>query len=514
MYSVRIDTNLGNRLDAEFYHPEALDAIQRISQVGKVVSLGEEIVEGYRVVYHGTDSINGLDEEQTLKFLSPTQISSDGEIDFDNNDLLPIYYREKYPKGLAISGELLIEVKGNVSKVAVIPEQFPNNLMISGSLFKAKLSDKLDSRFVLAFLKSKYGQLLKNRLTSNTIINYIGKDDLYSIPVLVSDSSTQTYIGDKVRQAEQLRAWARHIEFQISKFHGKYIPIQSGLDFKRKTRRVTTKRLTDRFDAHFYPGVVEDYMATPNVKFELLSKLIVSNFNGQTQDECQSGIIARQITVTNLSKSFVKGMPRLVEKPSTNMKFTQQHDILMCNAAHNKSYIGRELTYVHGKKPLLPSTEVMVIRTNRDILPASYLRHYLLTKLGFVQLQSTIRGITAHSYPVDVAKLDIPIPEVPAHLVEEWFACDVKLALAGKASELASKLTLAATKTVEALIEGKIIEDIFVSAQLALDAGDNSQDRDILSRLTAKGLDSDGDPLFSDLDQLYDLLEKSQLSEE
>lgn len=89
--------------------------------------------------------------------------------------------------------------------------------MISGSLYKATLNPRrVDSHYVLAFLKSKHGQILKNRLTSNTIINYIAKDALYSIPVIELKEKAQKYIGDKVRQAEQLRAWAKSIQLKVS----------------------------------------------------------------------------------------------------------------------------------------------------------------------------------------------------------------------------------------------------------------------------------------------------------
>lgn len=150
------------------------------------------------------------------------------------------------------------------------------------------------------------------------------------------------------------------------------------------------------------------------------------------------------------------------------------------------------------------------MRVDRDQIPASYVRTYLLSRLGFVQIQSTIRGITAHSYPTDIKKLDVPIPEVSDALKHEWFACDEKMALAGDASEFASKLTSAAKTIVEALIEGVITEQQLIDANKALDADDASLDRDILARLTTKGLDGDGDPLFPDLEQLYDLLAQSQ----
>ncbi|MGR5165966.1 restriction endonuclease subunit S [Vibrio astriarenae] len=511
MYHIKVLASLDDRLDAEFYNPEALRTIQRMEDVGEVVTLGSLIQEGYRVVYHGTDSINGLRQDQLLPFLSPTQIDKDGAISFENTDQLPKYYKDEYPKGLAKEGELLVEVKGNVSKVAVVPSVFPNNLMVSGSLYKASINQsKADTHYVLAFLKSANGQVLKDRLTSNTIINYIAKDALYSIPVFKIPLLAQKYIGEKVRQAERLRAWAVEVEKGITAFHSQFIPAQKQLNFGRKFRHVKANKMTERFDAHFYPAVVEDYFKQHESGKVLALGKLANIFNGQTQPECDDGELCDQITVTNLSPSFVVKEPRTVLAPSSDDRFTAQHDLLMCNAAHNKTYIGRDLTYYTHDKGVLPSTEVMVIRVNRELVPASYVRCYLSSKIGYVQIQSTIRGVTAHSYPVDMATLEIPIPVIPDNLSEQWFATDRQILEAGKSCHYASLLAVLAKTLVEDLIEGNVGEAELVSAQQALDAGDESFDRALLERMTAKGIDADSDPLFDDIDQLYDLLEQAK----
>jgi type I restriction enzyme S subunit len=214
--------------------------------------------------------------------------------------------------------------------------------------------------------------------------------------------------------------------------------------------------------------------------------------------------------VTNLSSSFLGGIPRDVEAPGKKEKFLKAYDILMCNAAHNKSYIGKDLTFVHSEAAILPSTEVMTIRVDRNQVPASYVRAYLLTKLGYVQIQSTIRGITAHSYPDDMALLDIYVPDVADKDKEEWFACDEKLALAGKACEVASQLTNASKLLVEAIIEGQLTEAELIAAEQALQAGNDQLDRRILTRLKADGIDSHGPALFADLDELYRLLTQAE----
>lgn len=512
MYTVRIHSQLEDRLDAEFYNPQALKTVQKIDALGKTKRLGHLIAEGYRVVYHGTDSINGISEERLLPFLSPTQIDDQGSIDFSAADKLPLYYKDDYPKGLAIAGELLIEVKGNVSKVGVVPEEFPKNLMVSGSLYKASLKADTNSRYVLAFLKSKHGQILKNRLTSNTIINYIAKDALYSIPLFAANSYIQKYIGDKVRQAERLRAWAKLAETHVNQYHQKLVPQQTSLDFAKRVRVVSPARMSERLDAHFYPGVVDEYLRLHQGTFKQLGKLCTTIYNGQTQPETASLNSCKQITVTNLSSSFLGGTPRDVEAPVKKEKFLKAYDILMCNAAHNKSYIGKDLTFVHSEAAILPSTEVMTIRVDRNQVPASYVRAYLLTTLGYVQIQSTIRGITAHSYPDDMALLDIYVPDVADKDKGEWFACDEKLALAGKACEVATQLAHAAKFLVEALIEGLLTEAELIAAEQALQTGDDKSDRLILNRLKSNGVDGQGPALFSDLDALYSLLALAEVA--
>jgi type I restriction enzyme S subunit len=270
--------------------------------------------------------------------------------------------------------------------------------------------------------------------------------------------------------------------------------------------------MTERLDAHFYPGVVDIYLKENPVGFVKLKDCCIDLFNGQTQPEINENP-CEQITVTNLSPKFVKGIARSVVKPKSNDKFLKKYDLLICNAAHQKSYIGRDITFNHSNKKLLPSTEVMVIRVDTNKVPSSYIRTYLQTRLGFTQIQSTIRGITAHSYPVDMAKLDIFVPKLSDAEKTEWFKADELLEIAGEASELATKLIQSSKLIVESLIEGKISETQLVEAQQALEESDNSKDRIILNKLTDKGYLADsGKLLFDDLDKLYELIDDAKVA--
>ena len=123
-----------------------------------------------------------------------------------------------------------------------------------------------------------------------------------------------------------------------------------------------------------------------------------------------------------------------------------------------------------------------------------------------MQIQSTIPSLTGYSFHDDMAQQDMHAPHVADKDKEEWFACDEKLALAGKACEVATQLTHTAKLLVEALIEGQLTETELIVAEHALQAGNDQLDRRILNRLKTDGVDGQGPALFGDLDELYHLL--------
>lgn len=507
MYSVRVKKELGGRLDAEFYNPDALQAIERIRSVGEVSTLGDEIIEGYRVVYHGTDSVANFPENKRLGFLSPSQISAEGDIDFESVDELPMYYKEQYPRGLAKSGELLIEVKGNVSKVAVVPDEFPQNLMISGSLYKATLSVKADSRYALVFLRSKYGQLLKNRLTSNTIINYIGKEDLYSIPILLAAPHVQKYIGDKVRQAERLRAWAKSLQDQIRGLSST-AAIQKALTvIGSASSWVPSEDLTPRLDPKYYGNRALSVLHATEGAGVPLGDLVVNICNGFEEREFFEDGIA-YITVSEVSSGRLDLSSAPLIHRSTNIPSKARIN-RKCVLVVRTGSIGTAVKVDERDTNAVISSHLIKLEFDNEGVAAA-VACFLNSEGGKVLLRKISYGAVQPQIGQDEL-LAIPIPQTVVDRAEEL----LRLTTVYEDSiRSAKRLVSTSKRLVEALIEGLLVQQQFIDAQKALDADDASLDRDILARLTTKGLDCDGDPLFPDLDKLYDLLAQSQQLDE
>lgn len=509
MYTVRINSQLEDRLDAEFYNPEALKTVQKIDGLGKTKRLGQIISDGYRVVYHGTDSINGIAEEKLLPFLSPTQIDDQGNIDFSSVDKLPLYYKDDYPKGLAVAGELLIEVKGNVSKVGVVPEEFPKYLMISGSLYKASFNAETNSRYVLAFLKSQHGQVLKNRLTSNTIINYIAKDALYSIPLFVAEADVQKYIGDKVRQAERLRAWANTLNISVAAHFSGLVknPLSPRVSWMAKKEDLDPYRINPKQ----YDPVVLDLIQRAKAdgrRLEPLSSLI-----GVRQIAGGATPKGAQYFDKGILFARVQNVKPLRLDLSDAVYIDQFADEELARSRCAADDIILTITGYPGTASLVTEDDLPVninqhsVRFNiKDGIESEYVCAALNSKFLKYQVDRLAIGGTrdALDYP-SVGRLLIPRYEAE---VEKNIGEQARCVIA--AVKLSQRLTNAAKLLVEALIEGQLTEAELIAAEQALQAGNDQLDRRILNRLKTDGVDGQGPALFSDLDEHYRLLTQAE----
>lgn len=446
-----------------------------------------------------------VDDAQAPRMVTIASFSDPG-IDFSGLEGIDPSQHAEFRASQLTAGDLVVAMGGYVGRAAICP---PNPPVANIGRHSARVvvdSNKADPYFLWSFLTSAIGELQLKRQVTGSVQAGVNLEDLRVVELPRPTTEAQRYIGDKVRQAERLRERARRLEAAVATTHAQYIVPPTGIDFAKRTRRLAARSLTERLDAHFYPSAVEQYfrqLGGPSRSLDRLCSLVV---NGQSQPEAEEGV--RQATVTNLGRSFVEGSLRIVEHPVDGSRALAPHDLLLCNAAHNKSYIGRDVTYSQ-MEGAYPSTEVMVVRVDRTQLPASFVRHYLKTEIGYLQIQSTIRGITAHSYPTDVKLIEIPIPAVPDAEREAWFATDDQMLAAGRCFDAARVLTTVATTLVEHLIDGRLTEADLVAAQKALEAGGRSADREILKALRQS--DAPGaKPLIADVDALYALLDGSE----
>jgi hypothetical protein len=175
--------NENKRIDSEYFKKQYLDFFKNVPNLKPLESFAKE---GYRVVYENTKI---ADKEEAIKYNYPYFLqAADLKTPFIKQDNL--FYVdnaewERYPKGRIKKGEILIEVKGKIDKVAIVPDDFPEKTLVTGSLFKLTVNDNISKHVLLTYLISKYGVAFKDRFKTNLLISYVSKPDLYRIPVPV-----------------------------------------------------------------------------------------------------------------------------------------------------------------------------------------------------------------------------------------------------------------------------------------------------------------------------------------
>lgn len=193
---------LDKRLDPEYWSPEALEAENSI--IGQ--PLEKYIESGYRVVYENTKIIDKtFQKENDLPFFIQSSDIEDCCINMDTVNCVSNTDWYRYPKGRIKKGEILVEVKGNVKKVAIVTNDIPDKSLVSGTLYKLSIKN-ISSFFVICFLSCKYGQTLKNRLVCNIATPFINKEGLYNIPIPDCSTNLQNKIENIYKNSIKLKA--------------------------------------------------------------------------------------------------------------------------------------------------------------------------------------------------------------------------------------------------------------------------------------------------------------------
>lgn len=244
--------NQAGRFDAEYFKPEYLE-VEKILSKNKTKPLSFFIKDGYRVVYENTKIITDFqrNHQKTVSFLQANDIGGY----FLNDKLQKVKYSdwENYPKGRIKKGEILIEVKGNAEKITLVPDDYPLDVLVTGSLYKF-MPVNISGEFLLIWLTCKYGENLKSKLKRNLMVHFIGKDDLHNIPVPIVANLFQQQIEQTVKQAYAKQTQSKTLYQQAEQL----LLTELGLvDFKLKHQPTfsTTKgevEQAERFDAEYF----------------------------------------------------------------------------------------------------------------------------------------------------------------------------------------------------------------------------------------------------------------------
>ncbi|WP_198535196.1 hypothetical protein [Salinivibrio sp. ML198] len=491
------------RLDADFYKVEFISNEAHLKEFGikRLAQLIDVKASGYGVLPSSNEYCEGgvpLIRGGDLSF---------GEV-VSPSVFAPLSYKDG--KGTAKTGDVLILIKGacidgpeGVARV----KQDNNGHLFNGSCFRLAFTDReIDGPFFIAYSQSKFFLRQKKRQVANTGISYNDEDSIHGYLIPDLKNGVKKYIGDKVRQAEQLRAWAKYVQQQAAVLLPAYInEIQRHEAKSYRAKDIIPERLDSLFYHPDYIALEGKMKAKGCKRLGLITKQIKDSWDKKKAEVFEYYEIGG-LDITTGQVSSTK--THTVGAPSRAKTKIQQGDVLVSTVRPNRKNVGFIVDSVTDSE-MVATSGFSVLRFS-SLAQAAFYHAWLRTDDATAQL---MRWNSGSAYPAidDDVPLNIIIPDFEQTFVDSW---GQKLLDAQFAYVYARRLTEAAKTLVESLIEGQLTEQQLIQAQQSLDDGDNSLDQAILSKLSNEGYAiEEATPLFSDIDELYRLLESATQAE-
>ncbi|HDP5566741.1 TPA: restriction endonuclease subunit S [Escherichia coli] len=459
-------SGIGNTSAVERYYSEAADSIPYIS--GKVIkSFNIDLDECQRI------SLDSHKYELTKSALKPTDV--------------------------------LVIRKGDMGNACVVPSEV-NEANCSSEVIYLKMKASSDPYYLVSYLNCDQGQKAFKRLGRGTIIPGVSLLDVPRLPIPKVSEFVQKYIGDKVRQAEQLRAWAKLLRTSVdAHLNSLNLPINEP---PALLNRVSAQTMEDRLDPRpyrtHYLCLVREIEKLPHDSISTLVEL-ASGCPVSSNDFLENSGIPL-VRIRNIGFDDFIGL-------DTGVSQDVYQDATKYQAKDKMIVVGmdgifRSQFFISDELPMLVNQRVAMLSPQN--IRGELLTHWLNRPEGQMQLnQWAVKTTVEHTSLSDIGRVLIPRLDKSLENKLADYLLNARLAY-----RYAKFLTQVAKTLVEALIEGQLTEQQLIQAQQALEDGDNSFDQAILSKLSAEGYAIEGaTPLFSDVDELYSLLEEAAQAE-
>ena len=494
-----------DRLDADFYRPHyvANQRIMRSTRVGRLRVLSNAATRMACGPF-GSNLPSSLYRNVGIP-LYRVQNVRDGIV---SNEGL-VFLDEETSKDLGScafsAGDLLLAKAGLLGRAASVPLSIGRCNVTQDVIGIAVDKSKADPHYLLAFLTSKIGRMQIIRWGQGNVQQHLNMPSVRRFEWIEIDRDAQRYIGDKVRQAEGLRVLEVMLEqeivplFRLAEWQGHRAGAQ-------KTYRLAfTDMTTERLDAsHYDPAHLHLGKILRNQDARSLSTVCAAVDERWHRREREFFYLEIGEIDLTAGRVNARKLPTS-EAPSRAQRLVKPRDVVVATVRPNRKNVAI-VGEVSENLPIVASTGFSVLRFQSDEAAAFY-HAWLRSDAATQQLVQWSAGGAYPAIEEDIP-LRILVPPFSDDVVSgTGRKCKTKLI----AGEFAGKLCDSAKLLVEALIEGRIVEDELREAQQALDRGDTCPDRAILSRLTEHDIDGPGKPpLFPDLDALYTAIEGSQ----
>ncbi|MFJ7502018.1 restriction endonuclease subunit S [Serratia grimesii] len=489
------------RLDSDFYRPEYIEIDNTLSNLNcvKLGTIGKFFTGPFGSLLPSNLYLN--------EGIPLFRVGNVGQFEAlsENFAYLAPSVHEQLKVSEVVPGDLLL-VKASVGeKICKVPEWLPK-ANITQHIIGIRPNQSKDTDYISAFLFCYYGVGQLQRYSLGSIIQYLGITDAKDVNLYSPDPLVQKYIGDKVRQAEQLRAWAKLLRTSVdAHLNSLNLPINEPPTL---LNRVSAQTMEDRLDPRpyrtHYLCLVREIEKLPHDSISTLVEL-ASGCPVSSNDFLKNSGIPL-VRIRNIGfDDFIgldTGISQDVYQDATKYKAKEKMIVVGMDG------IFRAQFFISDELPMLVNQRVAML--SPQSIRGELLTHWLNRPEGQMQLnQWAVKTTVEHTSLSDIGRVLIPRLDKSLENKLSDYLLNARLAY-----RYAKFLTQVAKTLVEALIEGQLTEQQLIQAQQALEDGDNSLDQAILSKLSAEGYAIEGaTPLFSDVDELYSLLEEAAQAE-
>jgi type I restriction enzyme S subunit len=488
---------LSTRLDCAFYDPNALASEELLANFGSLKRLAEIIDPGRQI----TNGVRGPELESSPYKLVRLQDCKDWTIDFD--ECLTISERQFFQNRRCRlrEGDVVVAIGGYIGNASVARNAPPAVIGQHSAVLPRDPKGGTDEGYLVAYLNSGIGAVQFQRYVSGTVQQGINLEDLREVPIPLPSRLVQSYIGDKVRQAERLRERGRRCERETQQYF--CLPETNG---KRvgALRSYRTNRMylrSDRLDAAYYDPAhlrLAEFLGGRGAQpLSSVARQIHTRWQ-KISDE----FLYLEIGTIDLGSGTITPERCLTSEASSRaQRVVEPWDVLVATVRPGRKNVAIVPENASGL-PIVASTGFSVLRfESREA--AVFYHAWLRSDAATQQLMQWNAGGTYPAIEDGIAINTLVPPFLPDVVQDQGRRWLMKF----DGVEHAQRLTTAAKLLVEALVEGKVSEADLKEAHEALQRGDQVPDRAILSCLTRKGIDCPNEPpLFLDLDALYTAL--------
>jgi restriction endonuclease S subunit len=190
------------RLDVDYYRPQFVEAVERVQQSGLPLEPLDNLRVSQRII---TDGIRKHTKTKSGVVLIRTQNFDEVTLNLDECVYVDHTQHLAAQKSAVRTGDLLIAVRGYLGKAVIVGPDVPT-ANINQHIARVSVNEKkADAGYLWAFFSSTLGKTLLEQQVTGTVQQGIMLPAMRQFQVPIAPRPIQTYIGAKVRLAEQCR---------------------------------------------------------------------------------------------------------------------------------------------------------------------------------------------------------------------------------------------------------------------------------------------------------------------